>query len=173
MFARSFGNWKRRIGFRAEAHGLRAFGASEGFGDLRRYGTAFDFFLRGALLSGIRIGPAPGLGSAGFRRPWYAGPAPNLSPRVRAQFHKRQPAAFAGFVHPGHFGMSLDRVSLPGQFEFQKERLLRAHRDNALETQPAFADVDEDGSVIRAEIHINQALEPAARVGPAFGLRRR
>jgi hypothetical protein len=96
-----------------------------------------------------------------------------LSARICAQFHKAQPAAFSRFVNPGNFRIYFDTVTLLGKFEFQKDCLVHAHWYNAFETQPALAEVSEDGAIIRAEIPINQPLYPAARVESAPRLRRR
>jgi hypothetical protein len=57
------------------------------------------------------------------------------------------------------------------QLELKKHRLANANGSYALETQPAFAEIEDDGSVIRAKIRIRQTVDPATHVRPALDLR--
>ena len=69
--------------------------------------------------------------------------------------------------------MAFDMVTRRRQLKPKQHRLVYAHRHDALEPQSALAEVDEDGAVIRAELHISQNVKSAARVKPAPDLQQR
>jgi hypothetical protein len=98
-----------------------------------------------------------------------ANPLLKLLSHVLCQAHEADAAALLGSVRPNDLAICFDGRMAAGQGKFQTATLAFDDGANDLAAQTRHTEVEQDPPAVRSKTDVCQLIQPAPRVGAAFG----